>query len=84
MSERENNDLVLQYMQVVVRQQEGILDALDSTMQRQNDNLSAILSQELRRRNEGSTTSNYTTRGTSFGRLNRPRARTFYSSRLDT
>ena len=82
MSERETNDLVLQYMQVVVRQQEGILDAF-STMQRQNDNLSAILSQELRRRNEGSTTSNYTTRGTSLGRLNRPRARTFYSSRLN-
>ena len=81
MSERENNDLVLQYMQVVVRQQEGILDALDS-MQRQNDNLSAILSQELRRRNEGSTRSNYITRGISSGRTNRPRTRTFHSSRL--
>ena len=45
----ENTDLLLEYMRIVVRQQTGILEAM-SSMQRQNDNLSAILAQELIRR----------------------------------
>jgi len=69
MTDVENTDLLLQYMRVVVRQQSGILEALNG-MQRQNDNLSAILSQELTRRN---------TRGEHI-RINRPRTRTVFSS----
>lgn len=49
MTDVENTDLLLQYMRIVVRQQTGILEAINS-MQRQNDNLSAILAQELIRR----------------------------------
>ena len=54
MTDVENTDLLLQYMRIVVRQQDGILEALNS-MQRQNDNLSAILAQELGRRNDNSS-----------------------------
>jgi len=75
MTDVENTDLLLQYMRVVVRQQDGILQALNS-MQRQNDNLSAILSQELVRRSD-------TSRGyepSNRVRINRPRTRTFFNA----
>jgi len=47
MSNTETEELILQYMRLVVRQNDGILNALE-VMQRQNDNLSNILSEELR------------------------------------
>ena len=47
MSNTETEELVLQYMRLVVRQNDGILNALE-VMQRQNDNLSTIMSEELR------------------------------------
>jgi len=73
MSDVENADLLLQYMRIVVRQQDGILEALNS-MQRQNDNLSAILAQELGRRN-----TNLSEQPNRI-RTNRPRTRTFFAS----
>ena len=73
MTDVENADLLLQYMRIVVRQQDGILEALNS-MQRQNDNLSAILAQELVRRNDNSR------EGQNRIRINRPRTRTFFAS----
>jgi len=73
MNELENSDLLLQYMRIVVRQQEGILEALNG-MRRQNENLSAILAQELSRRNDSTTTPSTRIR------INRPRTRTFFSS----
>jgi len=74
MTDVENADLLLQYMRIVVRQQEGILEAL-SSMQRQNDNLSAILAQELGRRND-----NRDQQPSNRIRINRPRTRTFFAS----
>jgi hypothetical protein len=73
MTDVENTDLLLQYMRIVVRQQDGILEAL-SSMQRQNDNLSAILAQELVRRNDTPRENNNRVR------INRPRTRTFFAS----
>ncbi|RZD41659.1 MAG: hypothetical protein CXT73_04545 [Methanobacteriota archaeon] len=73
MTDVENADLLLQYMRIVVRQQDGILEALNS-MQRQNDNLSAILATELERRN-----SNLSEQPNRI-RINRPRTRTFFAS----
>ena len=73
MTDVENADLLLQYMRIVVRQQDGILEALNS-MQRQNDNLSTILAQELGRRN-----SNLSEQPNRI-RINRPRTRTFFAS----
>ncbi len=73
MTDVENADLLLQYMRIVVRQQDGILEALNS-MQRQNDNLSAILASELGRRN-----SNISEQPNRI-RINRPRTRTFFAS----
>jgi hypothetical protein len=73
MTDVENTDLLLQYMRIVVRQQDGILEALNS-MQRQNDNLSAILATELGRRN-----SNLSEQPNRI-RINRPRTRTFFAS----
>ena len=73
MTDVENADLLLQYMRIVVRQQDGILEALNS-MQRQNDNLSAILASELGRRN-----SNLSEQPNRI-RINRPRTRTFFAS----
>lgn len=75
MSDVENADLLLQYMRIVVRQQDGILEALNS-MQRQNDNLSAILAQELGRRNTNLSEQQPPNRV----RINRPRTRTFFAS----
>jgi len=66
MTDVENSDLLLQYMRIVVRQQTGILEAVNS-MQRQNDNLSAILAQELIRRH-GLRTDNLNS-----ARISRPR-----------
>jgi len=73
MSDVENANLLLQYMRIVVIQQDGILEALNS-MQRQNDNLSAILATELGRRN-----SNISEQPNRI-RINRPRTRTFFAS----
>ena len=73
MTDVENTELLLQYMRIVVRQQDGILEALNS-MQRQNDNLSAILASELGRRN-----SNLSEQPNRI-RINRPRTRTFFAS----
>jgi hypothetical protein len=73
MTDVENADLLIQYMRIVVRQQDGILEALNS-MQRQNDNLSTILAQELGRRN-----SNLSEQPNRI-RINRPRTRTFFAS----
>ena len=75
MTDVENTDLLLQYMRIVVRQQDGILEALNN-MQRQNDNLSAILAQELVRRNDNSREEQPQNRI----RINRPRTRTFFAS----
>jgi len=74
MTDVENTELLLQYMRIVVRQQDGILEALNS-MRRQNDNLSAILAQELARRriNNASEEQN---------RINRPRTRPFFASTI--
>uniref|UniRef100_A0A6C0C3P5 RING-type domain-containing protein n=1 Tax=viral metagenome TaxID=1070528 RepID=A0A6C0C3P5_9ZZZZ len=71
MNEHENNELLLQYMRIVVSQQEGILEALTG-MRRQNDNLSAILAQELIRRHNTAIPNRI--------RTNRPRTRTFFSN----
>ena len=49
MTESDNTDYLLEYMRMVIRQQEGIFAALDG-MQRQNENLSSMLAQELTRR----------------------------------
>ncbi len=75
MTDVENADLLLQYMRIVVRQQDGILEALNS-MQRQNDNLSTILAQELVRRDDNSREEQPQNRI----RINRPRTRTFFAS----
>ena len=75
MTDVENADLLLQYMRIVVRQQDGILEALNS-MQRQNDNLSTILAQELGRRNSNISEGQRPNRI----RINRPRTRTFFAS----
>ncbi len=72
MNERRDNELLLQYMRIVVRQQDGILEAING-MRRQNDNLSAIIAQELSRRDNISTTNPRI-------RTNRPRTRTFFST----
>ena len=75
MTDVENADLLIQYMRIVVRQQDGILEALNS-MQRQNDNLSTILAQELGRRNSNISEEQRPNRI----RINRPRTRTFFAS----
>jgi len=75
MTDVENTDLLLQYMRIVVRQQDGILEALNG-MQRQNDNLSTILAQELVRRDDNSREAQPQNRI----RINRPRTRTFFAS----
>ena len=75
MTDVENADLLIQYMRIVVRQQDGILEALNS-MQRQNDNLSTILAQELGRRNSNISEEQRSNRI----RINRPRTRTFFAS----
>ena len=62
-------------MRIVVRQQDGILEALNN-MQRQNDNLSTILAQELGRRNGNPGEEQPSNRI----RINRPRTRTFFAS----
>ena len=74
MTDVENTELLLQYMRIVVRQQDGILEALNG-MRRQNDNLSAILAQELARRriNNASEEQN---------RINRTRTRPFFASTI--
>jgi len=74
MTDVENANLLLQYMRIVVRQQDGILEALNS-MQRQNDNLSAILAQELGRRHNARDE-----QPSNRIRINRPRNRTFFAS----
>ena len=74
MTDVENTELLLQYMRIVVRQQDGILEALNG-MRRQNDNLSAILAQELVRRN----TTISEERPNNI-RINRPSTRTFFAS----
>jgi hypothetical protein len=79
MSNRENNDLLLQYMRVVVRQQEGILEAMNS-LQRQNNNLSSVLSQELTRRNNNSILESNNSRRTYT--TTRPRTRQFFTGSL--
>ena len=56
MSNSETEELILQYMRLVVRQNDGILNALE-IMQRQNDNLSTIMSEELRVRRHSRTNS---------------------------
>ena len=74
MTDVENTELLLQYMRIVVRQQDGILEALNG-MRRQNDNLSAILAQELGRRN-----TTVSEERQNHIRINRPRTRTFFAS----
>ena len=51
MNGEENNILILQYIRLVARQNQGILNALE-TMQRQHENFSHVLSEELRDRRE--------------------------------
>ena len=47
MSTTENIELILQYMRIVLRQQEGLINTMNS-MQRQNDNLFRLISETLR------------------------------------
>jgi hypothetical protein len=69
----ENTDLLLEYMRIVMRQQTGILEAV-SSMQRQNDNLSAIIAQELIRRHGARQGARHGARDDLIQRIARPRS----------
>ena len=80
MSTNENIELILQYMRIVLRQQEGLINTMNS-MQRQNDNLYTLISETLRRNPEDIPRSRV-----SISRprrsATRPRTRMFFPSPL--
>ena len=83
--------LLLQYMRIITRQQDTLINTINS-MQQQNENLYSLISDLIRIQNEVSTTRTTTTREqprtyastnrTRRTTINRPRTRMFFPSTL--
>ena len=83
--------LLLQYMRIITRQQDTLINTINS-MQQQNENLYSLISDLIRIQNETSTTRTTTTRQqprtyastnrTRRTTINRPRTRMFFPSTL--
>jgi len=80
MSTTENIELILQYMRLVLRQQEGLINTMNS-MQRQNDNLYRLISETLRHNSED-IPRNRVSISRPRRSATRPRTRMFFPSSL--
>ena len=63
MSSNQNTQLILQYMRIVLRQQDTLINTINS-MQQQNDNLYSLIT-DLLRQQEAAATATDTSTGTS-------------------
>jgi len=81
MSTNENIDLILQYMRIVLRQQEGLINTMNS-MQRQNDNLYTLISDTLRQMPEEAPRRRVSIARPRRSAATRPRTRMFFPSPL--
>ena len=83
MSTNENIDLILQYMRIVLRQQEGLINTMNS-MQRQNDNLYTLISDTLRQMPEETPRRRVSISRPRRSTSTRPRTRMFFPSPMSS
>ena len=84
MSTQENTQIILQYMRVVLRQQDTLINTINS-MQQQSDNLYSLISDLLRQQGESPPPANIRRQPIMRPRRSnatRPRTRMFFSSPL--